>query len=98
MSAILTPWAVVFIFVIYFLNGLYLPILNDLLNKNLPSSKRATIISLGSVLSCLMGCVLYPTLGRIADLVSLQMTFLVLGLGMLGSMALLLIFMRREAF
>ncbi|HEY68961.1 MAG TPA: MFS transporter [Anaerolineae bacterium] len=98
MGSIRTPWVIAFIFVIYFLNGFYLPIVNDLLNKNLPSSKRATIISLGSVISCLLGCILYPMLGRIADLISLQRTFQVLGFGMLGAMALLLFSMRREAF
>ncbi len=98
MGTIESTWAIAFIFIIYFLNGFYLPITNDLLNKNLPSSKRATIISLGSVISCLLGCILYPTLGRIADLVSLQRTFQVLGLMMLGSMVLLLFHMRKEAF
>jgi hypothetical protein len=97
MGFFITPWVIGCIFVIYFIEGFHYPILNDLLNKNLPPGKRATIISLGSVLSCLMGCVFYPTLGKIADVFSLQMTFKVLGLGMLVSMSLVLAFLRREA-
>lgn len=97
MGFFITPWVIGCIFVVYFIEGFHYPILNDLLNKNLPSARRVTIISLGSVLSCLMGCVVYPTLGRIADLFSLQMTFKVLGLGMLVSMSLILAFLRREA-
>lgn len=86
-----------FIFVIYFIDGLYYPIISDLLNKNLPSGKRATIISLGSVLACLISAALYPLLGRIADLFSLQLVFQVLGLLVLLSMAPVLGLLRRES-
>jgi MFS family permease len=97
MGSFVARWVIGFVFVIYFVEGLHYPILNDLLNKNLPAGKRATIISLGSVLSCLMGCVGYPALGRIADVFSLQTTFMVLGFGFLVCMSLTLAFLRREA-
>jgi len=97
MGFLVTPWVIGFILVIYFIEGLYYPILNALLNRNIPSGKRATIISLGSVLDCLAGCVAYPALGRIADLASLQAAFRVLGLGMLVGMSLVLPLLRREA-
>jgi MFS family permease len=96
MGVFAAPWVIGFVFVIYFMEGLHYPILNDLLNKNLPAGKRATIISLGSVLSCLMGCVGYPALGRIADVFSLQATFMVLGFGFLVCMSLILAFLKRE--
>jgi MFS family permease len=96
MGSFVAPWVIGFVFVIYFMEGLHYPILNDLLNKNLPAGKRATIISLGSVLSCLMGCVGYPALGRIADVFSLQATFMVLGFGFLVCMSLILAFLKRE--
>ena len=96
MGFFVTPWAISFIFVIYFVEGLYSPVLNALLNKNIPSGKRATIISLGSVLDCLAGSALYPVLGKIADLSSLQVTFKVLGAGILVSMALVLAHLRKE--
>ena len=86
---------IAFIFIVFFLNGVYIPIINDLINQNLPPSKRATIISFGSVLSCLMGCIVYPLLGRIADTFSIQMTFRVLGLGVLVTMSVVLFSLRR---
>ena len=89
------PFVIAFIFMVFFLDGVRFPIINDLINQNLPSSRRATIISLGSVLSCLMGCVVYPTLGRIADVLSLQMTFRVLGFGLFVAMSMVLLFLRR---
>lgn len=89
-----TPWVIGAVFVIYFTEGLYYPILNDIVNQNLPSGKRATIISLGSVLACLMGCVAYPVLGRIADVFSLQTTFKVLAAGVLVSISLVIAFLR----
>lgn len=91
------PGVIGFILVIYFIDGLYYPIISDLLNRNLPSGKRATIISLGSVLACLMGAVLYPALGRIADLFSLQLVFQVLGFLLLLSMAPVLGLLKRES-
>jgi hypothetical protein len=97
MGFLVTPWVIGFVLVIYFVEGLYRPILNALLNRNIPSGKRATIISLGSVLDCLAGCAAYPALGRIADQASLQTTFKVLGLGMLVGMSLVLPPLRREA-
>jgi MFS family permease len=96
MGFVVTPWAIGFIFVIYFIEGFHSPILNDLLNRNIPSGKRATIISLGSVLSCTVGATLYPALGRIADVSSLQMTFKVLGLGIFVGMFLVVTFLRTD--
>jgi MFS family permease len=96
MGFFATPWVISFIFVIFFLSGFYSPILNDLLNRNLPSSKRATIISVGSILSCLTLSIVNPILGRIADVYSLQTTFQVLGVGTLISMFFVLTFLKRE--
>jgi len=97
MGYAVSPWVLSFIFVIFFIEGSSYPILNDLLNKNLPSGKRATIISLGAVLACLMGTLVYPALGRIADASSLQTTFKMLGVGVLVSMSLVLVLLRKES-
>ena len=96
MGLLVTPWVVCLILVNFIISGFYFPILRDLLNQNLPSSKRATVISLGSVMSCLLSSIVYPLLGRIADLTSLQMTFKVLGLGILVCMTIILPLLRRE--
>jgi MFS family permease len=42
------PLALLLVFVPFVIDGLYQPIVSALLNQNLPSGKRATIISLGS--------------------------------------------------
>ena len=96
LGFLITPWVILCVFIIYFIEGFYYPIINAILNRNLPSGKRATIISLGSVLSCLMGAVLYPILGNIADLFSLQTTFKVMGWGMLICMSVVLPPLRRK--
>ena len=90
MGFLVTPWALSFIFVFFFVDGFYYPVLDDLINKRIPSGKRATIISLGSALSCLMSCAVNPVLGQIADIFSLQTTFKVLGLGVLICLSLVL--------
>jgi MFS family permease len=97
MGFFITPWVVGFIFVPFFIEGFYQPILSALLNENIPSGKRATIISLGSVVSCLISTAVNPVLGRIGDVVSLQMAFRVVGIGTFACMALLLAFLGREA-
>jgi predicted MFS family arabinose efflux permease len=96
MGFVGASWAVGFIFVIFFTAGIYYPIVADRLHQYLPSDKRATIISLGSALSCLVGAVCYPLLARLAETVSLQATFKVLGLGILVTMGLVLIALRKE--
>ena len=96
MGFLVTPWAIGFIFVNFFTSGLYYPILSDLLNRNVPSGKRATIISIGSVLYGLLSSTAYPLLGAIADASSLQATFKVLGCGTLVCMSLIVAFLKRE--
>lgn len=91
-----TPWVLGVILIIFFINGLYFPILRDLLNQNIPSGKRATIISTGAMLSCLISTVINPLLGWISDTFSLQLSFNVLGFGTLVAMSIILISLRRR--
>ena len=97
LGLILNSWVVVFIPCIFFISGFYSPVLNSLLNEHLPSGKRATIISFGSILGCVVLSVVNPALGKIADVYSLQTTFQVLGMGTLVSLLFILIFLKREA-
>jgi len=96
LGGIVTPWVIGFIFVIFFVEGLYTPALNAWLNQNIPSGKRATIISLAMLLSCLISTVVNTPLGRVADVVSLQAAFVVIGVGTLVGMALIVAQLRRE--
>jgi MFS family permease len=97
LGIFVTPWILALIFVIFFINGLYFPVLRDLLNQRIPSGKRATIISAGAMFSCLISTTINPLLGRISDFFSLQTAFNVLGAGSLLSMSAILISMKGEA-
>jgi len=96
MGWLTAPWAVGFIFVIFFVEGFSYPVLDAMIGKRIPSGKRATIISLGSVLSCLMSSALNPVLGYIGDAFSLRTVFWVLALGTLIAMSAVLGSLRRE--
>jgi MFS family permease len=97
LGLVLDSWVIAFIPCIFFLSGFYSPVLNSLLNQNLPSGKRATIISFGSILGCVILSIVNPALGRIADVYSLQTTFQVVGMGTLFSLIFILLFLRKEA-
>ena len=47
--------------------GLYKPVIMKMLNKNIPSSKRATIISLHSLVQNLAVAITMPAIGRLMD-------------------------------
>lgn len=96
MGFLRSPWVVAFIGLNFFISGFYLPVISDLLNQNLPSSMRGTIISLSSVVSSLLNATVDPALGRVADVFSLQATFRIAGLGVLVTMALVLVLLGCE--
>lgn len=97
ISWLTTPWIVaVFIFLNFFISGIYPPILSALLNENLPSGKRATIISFRSLLHSLFSSSINPALGRVADLFSLSMAFRSAGVGIFLSMSLIVVMLRKE--
>jgi MFS family permease len=97
VGGIVSPWVIGLIFVIFLVEGLYTPALNTLLNQRIPSGKRATIISLAMWVSCLISTAVNTPLGRIADVVSLQAAFTMIGVGTLVSMAVVVARLRREA-
>ena len=96
MGVLVTPWVVGFILAIFFVEGVHYPVLEELLGKRLPSGNRATILSLGSLVSCLISSAVNPVLGWIADTSSLQRVFQVLGVVTLASMVWLLRSLRRR--
>lgn len=58
--------------------GLYSPVTGKYLNKNIPSDKRATILSFVSLLTNLAGAITYPVIGLIKDHTSIFNTHLIL--------------------
>ena len=96
LGIISTPWSLGFIFPIFFTNGFYFPVIRDLLNQSLPSGKRATIISTGAMISCLLSTIINPLLGKLADSTSLQLCFLVLGWATLIAMTFILVSLNKQ--
>lgn len=77
--ALLGGWDSVFAFgataAIIFTHNLMLPAASDYLNRRIPSSQRATILSMRQLLTSLTIAVFLPGLGAIADEVSLRAVF-----------------------
>ncbi len=68
----------IFIFVIYAIRGFVTPLLKNLININISSEKRATILSIRSFIIRISFATIAPFLGFIADRESLQYSFYVL--------------------
>jgi MFS family permease len=96
LGGIVSPWAIGFIFVIFFVEGLYTPALNTWLNRSIPSGKRATIISLAMWVSCLMSTAVNTPLGWIGDRFSVRAAFAAIGVGTLLCLGVIVARLRRE--
>tara|TARA_Y100001933_G_C18776743_1_gene470642 strand:- start:227 stop:727 length:501 start_codon:yes stop_codon:yes gene_type:complete len=70
----------IFIFIIYTIRGLVTPLLKNLININISSEKRATILSIRSFIIRISFATIAPFLGFISDNKSLQYSFFVLSL------------------
>jgi len=68
----------IFIFIIYAVRGLVTPLLKNLININISSEKRATILSIRSFIIRISFATIAPFLGFIADKKSLQYSFFIL--------------------
>ena len=68
----------IFIFIIYAIRGLVTPLLKNLININISSEKRATILSIRSFIIRISFATIAPFLGFIADKKSLQYSFFIL--------------------
>ena len=68
----------IFIFIIYTVRGLVTPLLKNLININISSEKRATVLSIRSFIIRISFASIAPFLGFIADKKSLQYSFFIL--------------------
>jgi len=96
LGGIASMGAIALIFVVFAVEGLYMPAVNTLLNQNIPSGKRATIISLAMWISCLISVVVNTPLGWIGDAYSVQAAFGAIALGAVLGMGLIVANLRRE--
>lgn len=70
---------IVFIGIIYLVRGIYSPLVLNLINQQIPSSVRATVLSLNSFAFRLSFAIIAPVLGAIAAAESLSLALLVGG-------------------
>lgn len=68
------------ILILYMIRGSHRPIINDLINKNVPSEIRATIFSIDSLFKKFFYMLLGPIIGLCVDYYSLGTGFLISGL------------------
>ena len=78
----------IFIFIIYAVRGLVTPLLKNLININISSEKRATILSIRSFIIRISFASIAPFLGFIADKKSLQYAFFILTIIIIISLCL----------
>ena len=74
-------FGLIFILLIYLLRGIVTPILRNAINENTTSNKRATILSIRSLIIRISFATSAPILGYIADNYSLAISFYVLAIG-----------------
>lgn len=63
------------------IEGLLFVVMGDYINKMIPSDKRATILSFQSMLFSLFMIVLFPTVGKVGDVIGLRNAFIVVAVG-----------------
>ena len=61
-------------------SGPFHPLLNDYINKRIPSSKRATVLSIKNMVNSLLFMVFSPLIGHFVDLYSLTTALLLMGI------------------
>ncbi|MCH4890971.1 MFS transporter [Acidaminobacter sp. JC074] len=78
--------------------GLMFVVLSDYINKLIPSDKRATVLSFQSMIFSVFMIALFPLVGKIGDIYSLQTSFVVIaGISSLILLAVLRIISKRKA-
>jgi hypothetical protein len=69
----------IFIFVHALFSGPFHPLLDDYVNKRIPSDKRATVLSIKNMVNSLLFMTLSPLIGYLVDLYSLTIALLLMG-------------------
>jgi len=97
LAALASPAAMGLFLVVAMANGLARPVLSSLLNAEIPSAQRATIISLQSLLWTILLAVVEPLVFVVADTISIAFAIGVAGTVFAAAAALLLALWRRAA-
>ena len=75
----------IFIFVQAAATGLFSPLLGDYVNKRIPSSKRATVLSIKNMVNSVLFMTLSPLVGHFVDLYSLPTALLLMGMALVAT-------------
>lgn len=76
----LSKYYYIFFIVINAIESIIFVAVSDYTNKLIPSDKRATILSMGSMIFSLYMIVIFPLIGKLGDVYSLQFSFKILAL------------------
>ncbi len=68
-------WGALIFFVFYMVRGIKTPILDDAMNKRIPSHRRATILSIQSLCMRLSFAIIGPFIGWISDVYTMSQAF-----------------------
>lgn len=79
LGSISSIWGIIFIAVIYIVRGAYSPLILNSINQQIPSSIRATVLSLNSFIFRLSFVIVAPLLGAIASKYSLSLALFIGG-------------------
>ncbi|HOO73967.1 MAG TPA: MFS transporter [Tepiditoga sp.] len=71
---------------------------SDYVNRNIPSDKRATILSMCSMVFSMYMIFIFPLVGKLGDIYGLKLTFLLLGIGLfiLSSINIVILFKSKK--
>ncbi len=97
LAALASPAAMGLFLVVALANGLARPVLSSLLNAEIPSAQRATIISLQSLLWTILLAVVEPLIFVVADTISIAFAIGVAGTVFAAAATLLLALWRRAS-
>jgi len=74
----LTTWPAIFFILLVGLDSLVYVVFSDYINKMIPSNKRATILSMSSMVFSAFMIVIFPIIGALGDTITLGKAFLVI--------------------
>ena len=83
LGIIKSPLGIIDILLQQVARGIYRPVTTKYLNKHIPSSQRATILSFQSLIANIAVAITFPIMGLLKDNVSIFFTHTVLGIAML---------------
>ena len=89
-------WGALIFFIFYMVRGIKTPIIDDAMNKRIPSHRRATILSIQSLCMRLSFAIIGPFIGWIADVYTMSQAFYIAAAIFLVMMSITLIGLKKN--